>query len=150
MFIEATALGPAFSSQVWSTIWVETVWPRTRLALGKSRWTIEGKNPSMFEKWWGASVGVGLSCVEVREANSSAITRPRMVTRRAASLSRGGIVITGVFRGRKLEVISKPATMLPQANRLIGLMTAGLFSLMGERVLKRGKPIETKNTTRRL
>lgn len=49
-----------------------------------------------------------------------------------------------------LEVISSPAIMLPQANRLIGLITAGLFSLIGDRGLNRGKPIETKNTTRRL
>ena len=34
--------------------------------------------------------------------------------------------------------------MLPQARRLRGLITAGLFSLIGERVEKRGYPIETK------
>lgn len=40
--------------------------------------------------------------------------------------------------------------MLPQASRLIGLITAGLFSLIGERGLNRGWPIVTKKTTRRL
>lgn len=38
----------------------------------------------------------------------------------------------GVFMGTMLEVIRRPAMMLPQASRLIGLITAGLFSLIGE------------------
>lgn len=46
-----------------------------------------------------------------------------IVTRRAASLSTGGMVMIGVFKGRILEVRIRPATMLPQANRLIGLIT---------------------------
>ena len=61
-----------------------------------------------------------------------------IVTIRAPSLRRGGIDITGVFRGMMFEVIRRPATMLPHASRLIGLITAGLFSLMGERELNRG------------
>lgn len=84
------------------------------------------------------------------EASSRAISRPTMVTIRAASLSKGGMDITGVFRGIILEVIRRPAMILPQASRLIGLITAGLFSLMGESGLKRGCPIDTKNTIRRL
>lgn len=63
---------------------------------------------------------------------------------RAASLSRGGIVITGVFRGVMEEVMRRPATMLPQASRLIGLMTVGLFSLIGDNEENRGWPIDTK------
>lgn len=86
----------------------------------------------------------------VREASSKATRRPRIVTIRAASLSKGGMDITGVFIGVILEVIMSPAMMLPQASRLIGLITAGLFSLMGESVLNRGCPMDTKNTTRRL
>ena len=73
-----------------------------------------------------------------------------METTRAASFRVGCMVMTGVFSGRTLFVIRKPATMLPQASRLMGLITAVLFSLMGEHVLKRGWPIETKNTIRRL
>jgi len=46
--------------------------------------------------------------------------------------------MTGVLRGRRLEVIRRPAIMLPQANRLIGFMTAELFSLIGENELNRG------------
>lgn len=104
----------------------------------------------MLEKWWADKLGVGLNCLAVRDASSRAISRPAIVTARAASFSSGGMVMTGVFSGRMLEVIRRPAIMLPQASRLMGLMTAVLFSLMGERALNRGWPIETKNTTRRL
>lgn len=86
----------------------------------------------------------------VREASSIAMRRPAIVTARAASLRRGGIVMIGVFRGRMFDVIKRPATMLPTARRFKGLITAGLFSLMGERGLNRGCPIETKKMTRRL
>lgn len=86
----------------------------------------------------------------VKDANSRARRRPIIVTRRAASLRSGGIVMMGVFRGVMLEVIKRPAIMLPHASRLIGLMTAGLFSLIGESELNRGCPIDTKKTTRRL
>lgn len=34
---EVTALGPVFSSQVWSTIWLAIVWPKTRLSFGVKR-----------------------------------------------------------------------------------------------------------------
>jgi len=60
------------------------------------------------------------------------------------------MVIMGVFRGTRFDVIRRPAMMLPQASRLIGLITAGSFSLIGEKAANRGWPIETKNTTRRL
>lgn len=40
--------------------------------------------------------------------------------------------------------------MLPQARRLMGLITAGLFSLIGDKGLNRGCPMDTKKTTRRL
>lgn len=96
------------------------------------------------------SEGAGLNCLLVRDASSRAVSRPRIVTASAASLRRRGIDIIGVFKGVMFEVISRPATILPQASRLIGLMTAGLFSLMGERALKRGWPMDTKKTTRRL
>lgn len=135
---EARALGPDFSSQVKSTIWLAIVWPRVKLSFGRVRWITAGKKPSILEKWWGARFGVGLNCLFVRDASSSAKRRPRIVTMRAASFSSGGIVIIGVFRGVIFEVIRRPAIMLPQARRLIGLITAGLFSLMGESVLNRG------------
>lgn len=74
----------------------------------------------------------------VRDASSRARTRPRIVTIRAANLSMGGMVIIGVLRGVIFEIIRRPATMLPQARRLIGLITAGLFSLIGESGKNRG------------
>jgi len=52
---EAVALGPDFSSQVWSIIWLAIAWPRVRLSFGVRRWMIAGKKPSMLEKWWGMS-----------------------------------------------------------------------------------------------
>lgn len=81
---------------------------------------------------------MGLNCLFVSDARSRAVRSPMMVTRRAASLIRGGIDITGVFNGIMQEVITKPATMLPQARRLIGLITVGLFSLIGESDGNRG------------
>lgn len=84
---------------------------------------IAGKYPSMLEKLCAIMVGVTLNCLFVREASSMAVRSPIMVTNKAASLSRGGIVIMGVFVGKKFVVIMSPATMLPQANRLMGLIT---------------------------
>lgn len=40
-------------------------------------------------------------------------------------------------------MIRRPAIMLPTARRVRGLITAGLFSLIGEKVLNRGWPRET-------
>lgn len=111
---------------------------------------IEGKKPNMLEKWWVDRVGVILNCLFVSWVSSKAMRRPVIVTIRAASLSVMGMDITGVLLGIKLEVISNPAMMLPHASRLMGLMTVGLFSLIGDRGLNRGKPMLTKNTTRRL
>lgn len=126
------------------------VCPRVKFSLGASRWITAGKNPSMLEKLWGMRLGTALNCLLVSDASSSAIRRPKIVTRRAANFNGRGMVITGVLEGRKFEVIKSPATMLPQANRLIGLITEGLFSLMGAMAVKRGCPMETKKTTRRL
>lgn len=109
-----------------------------------------GKNPSILEKWWGASQGVGLNCLVVRDASSSARRSPAIVTAKAASFSGSGIDITGVLRGKMFEVIISPAIILPQAKRLMGLITAGLFSLIGENELNRGWPIDTKKMTRKL
>ena len=96
------------------------------------------------------NLGVGLGCLLASEASCKAVNRPRIETISAANFSKGGIDITGVFKGRIFEVISRPAMMLPQASRLMGLITAGLFSLIGDSELNRGCPIETKKITRRL
>lgn len=109
-----------------------------------------GKNPNMLEKAWSVRVGVILICLEVDVASVRAMIRPVIVTASAASLSRGGIVIMGVFSGKKFKVIINPATMLPQARRSIDAITAGWFSLMGGREENRGEPMITKKTIRRL
>lgn len=49
----------------------------------------------------------------------------------------------GVLRGNMLEERRRPVIILPQAKRLIGLIRVLLFSLIGERLLNRGCPIET-------
>lgn len=85
-----------------------------------------------------------MCCLLVKEASSRAIIKPPIETARAASFKRGGMVMIGVFKGEILAVISKPAIMLPQASRLRGLRTNGLFSFTGERGRKRGKPIVTR------
>lgn len=109
-----------------------------------------GKNPSMLEKLCGIMDGVILICLEVVVASARAIISPVVVTASAANLRDRGIVIMGVLDGRKYEVMTRPATMLPQAKRSIDAVTAGLFSLMGEKEENRGEPIVTKKTTRRL
>lgn len=93
---------------------------------------------------------MGLNCLLVSDASSRAVISPRIVTSRAASLSKGGMDITGVLRGVIEEVMIRPAIILPHASRLMGLITVGLFSLIGERDANRGCPMETKYTTRRL
>ena len=98
----------------------------------------------MTEKWCGGRLGVALSCFEVEDASCRATRSPRMVTINAASFSKGGIDIMGVFRGVMFEEINRPATMLPRASRFKGLVSAGSFSLIGEKELNRGWPRETK------
>lgn len=144
------ALGPVFSSQFWSIIWLAMVCASVMKSFGKEWCTIIGKKPSIMEKWANLGFGRVLSCLVDIEASSSARTRPRIVTTRAASLSRGGKVMTGVFVGGMLWIMISPPIMLAHASRLMGLMEAGQFSLMGERVLNRGCPRVTWKTSRRL
>lgn len=77
-------------------------------------------------------------CLFARDASCKAANRPRVETRMAVNLYMAGRVIIGTFRGIILEVIRVPAIMLPKANRLSGLISIGLFSLIGQRVLNRG------------
>lgn len=93
-------------------------------------------------------IGVVLICLFVKDERSKANNSPRTVTISALSFRVVCIVITGVVRGKILEVIKRPASTLPPASRIIGLITAGLFSLTGERGGNRGCPIETKTTKR--
>lgn len=95
-------------------------------------------------------MGVVLNCLFVRAVNSKANNSPVMVTARAATFKGIGMVMTGVFEGKKFNVMISPAIMLPQASRLMGLITSGLFSLIGDIGKNRGDPMVTKNTTRKL
>lgn len=115
-----------------------------------SRCTVAGKYPSIFEKLCRGRIGVVLNCFDVIDASSIATRRPVIVTAKAASLRAKGIVMIGVFEGRKLAVMIRPAMMLPQASRLMGLITAGSFSLIGDRGRNRGVPMVTKKITRKL
>lgn len=95
-------------------------------------------------------MGFVLNCLVVRPASSMAVNKPIIVTTRAATFKGKGIVIIGVFEDKKFDVMMRPATILPQARRLIGLITDKLFSLIGDNARNRGVPIVTKKTTRRL
>lgn len=66
---------------------------------------------------------------------------PRIVTRMAAVFVMAGMVMGRVLVGRILDVMRRPAMMLPSASREIGLMTVGVFSLMGVTGGIRGCPV---------
>lgn len=76
--------------------------PKVKLAFGDSRWTSEGKYPSMFEKWCIVFEERLLAGPFVLAASSMATRNPMMVTIRADIFRVVDIVIIGVFRGRKL------------------------------------------------
>lgn len=54
----------------------------------------------------------------------------------------------GVFVGRMNEVMMNPAVMLPSARRVIGDVTAGLFSFIGVSGGMRTKPACTRMVIR--
>lgn len=61
------------------------------------------------------------------------MSSPRIVTMRADNFITGVIVITAVLFGIIFNVIIKPANTLPQARRLMGLITSAGVSSIGER-----------------
>lgn len=75
--------------------------------------------------------------------SSSARAIPSAVTSKAVILIDSGMVIGGVFVGGMYEVMISPAVMLPRARRVIGEVTAGLFSFTGVRGGIRTKPVCT-------
>lgn len=79
-----------------------------------------------------------LSCLEVKEASSNAISSPRPVSIIAEVFIINVIDITGVLYGIMFDVINSPAIMLPQAKRFRGLIRAVLFSLIGLIEINRG------------
>lgn len=82
----------------------------------------------------------GMSVCVVFESSRARII-PRVVTMIAAVFVTGGMVIGGVFVGRIRDEISRPAMMLPKANRMIGRMAEGAFSLIGVIVMVRLYPV---------
>lgn len=73
---------------------------------------------------------------------------PRAVTSMAMILMYVGMVVGGVFIGIMNEVMMNPAVMLPRARRVIGEVTAGLFSFIGVRGAIRTNPVCTSTVMR--
>lgn len=105
------------------------------------------KYPREVEKFEKGVCFVRISVWAIFEI-SRARAIPRAVTTRAVILMWSGMVIGGVFVGRMNEVIRKPARMLPSARRVIGEVTAGLFSFIGVKGGIRVKPVCTSTVMR--
>lgn len=139
-----TPFGPNFSYHNMSVIWVEIFCPKFSFIFGVVRCTIVGKKASIFEKVW------IVLCFGEKLEMSIATISPTIVTIKAVSFIIIGIVRTCVFIGRVQLIISMPAIILPQANRVIGLMIKGLFSLIVKTVRDRGVFIDEKKIIRKL
>lgn len=79
---------------------------------------------------------------------SMASRRPERVTIMAANLVVRGIERIWILLGVMLKKISRPATILPQANREIGLIIEWLLSLMASKGKERGVSIKAKKMIR--
>lgn len=62
------------------------------------------------------------------EVSFNPIIKPIIVTVNAAILINTGMVVIGVFSDSVLNAINGPATMLPEARRIIGFIIMGMFS----------------------
>lgn len=111
------------------------------------RWIRGLKYPREVEKFEKAVCFVGRRVWAIFEI-SRARAIPRAVTTRAVILMERGMVIVGVFVGMVNEVMRKPAMMLPRASRVMGEVTAGLFSFIGVRGEIRVKPVCTSMVMR--
>lgn len=80
----------------------------------------------------------------VRLFSSNAMANPMIVIISAVVFRYHGIVMIWVVIGGMLWEIKKPAMMLPRANRLMGLIRSGLFSLIMIEGGNRGLVIKTK------
>ena len=93
---------------------------------------------------------LGWVMVWVMFASSRAKMRPRVVAIMAAVFVSMGIVIGGVCVGVMNDVMSRPATVLPKARRVIGLRVCGLFSFIGVIVGVRVDSACTRRVIRKL
>ena len=96
----------------------------------------------------GFCLGEESVCVVFESSRARII--PRIVMMMAAVFVMSGMVIGGVFVGRVRDEISRPAMMLPKANRIIGKMAEGEFSLIGVIGMVRLYPVWTNKVMRKL
>lgn len=139
--------GPTFSYQDWSIRCVAMFWLNFKFTIGSERCIRVLKYASEFEKLW---VLEGFWVLFTIVISSKASSRPRIVTVSAVILMYVGIVVGGVFNGVIFSEMSKPATMLPIARRVIGLIIVGLFSFSRSVEGYRGCPVCTKIKMRKL
>ncbi|OBR43053.1 hypothetical protein A9196_17425 [Aeromonas dhakensis] len=111
------------------------------------RWSRGLKYPREVEKFERGVCFVRISVWAIFEI-SRARAIPKAVTIRAVILMERGMVIGGVFVGVMNEVMRNPAMMLPSARRVMGAVTAGLFSFIGVRAGIRTKPVCTSTVMR--
>ena len=111
--------GPMFSYQIRSVRCVAVFWLNFRLRRVSERWIKVLKYINKFEKVW---IFDGFVLLLVIVISSRARVKPMIVMINADSFIWWGMVICGVFIGVVFSEISKPAIMLPAANRMIGLV----------------------------
>lgn len=143
----ASPSGPNILYQERSIRWEAIFWPPLSRFVVVERCVRGLKYPRDVEKF---ENGFRLGKIRVWAISDSSRARaiPRAVTTRAVILMDRGIVMGGVFIGSVNEVIRNPAVMLPSARRVIGEVTAGLFSLTGVRDGIRVNPVWTSRVMR--
>lgn len=128
-WMRAVVFGKMFSSHVMSSEEVASFWLIVRYRSGGRRCMIVGKYPSERENLVGFEGRLYFRFCVLRLI-SNAIMKPRVVIVRAVSFRYRGMVVRGVVMGGMLLDRMKPAKMLPSINRMMGLISEGLFSLM--------------------
>lgn len=139
--------GPIFSYQDRSIRCVAMFWLNFRFIIGNERCIRVLKYASEFEKLWMLEDFLVLFTIII---SSKASSRPRIVIASAMVLVCVGMVVGGVFNGVMFSEMSNPATMLPIARRVIGLIIVGLFSFNRSVEGYRGCPVCTKIKMRKL
>lgn len=143
----ASPSGPSILYQERSIRWEAMFCPPLRKLVMLRRWIKGLKYPRDVEKFERVVCFVRMSVWVIFEI-SRARAMPRAVTIRAVILMDRGMVIGGVFVGMMNEVMRNPARMLPSARRVMGEVTAGLFSFTGVKGGIRTKPVCTSTVIR--
>lgn len=139
--------GPIFLYQDKSTRCEAIFWPPARRLVVLRRCIRGLKYPRDVEKFDRCPCFVRIMVWVIFEISRARII-PRTVTRMAVILMYRGIVVGGVFIGSVNEVMMNPAVMLPSASRVIGEVTAGLFSFIGVSGGIRTNPVCTRTVIR--